>query len=251
MWDTLPCGTDPEPLLDYAAEHAAPAQGTHEATCPYCQAAISELSDLWQPVNQWITRDLATPEHFAATVMHRVRRIVQSPRHAATVGARGITTVTSWVLGLIATAATLDTPGITGITGSPAPPQPGRRRRRAQVRYGADGVDIAELGETDIGVTLVVTALPDTNLPELADLVRHNIVTAIIQETGIRAAEVNITIDDLDLELRATPLGGVVPVGVDGPVRAPGANSASGRTPPPDPGPGGFRATPGDSPRSP
>jgi uncharacterized alkaline shock family protein YloU len=198
VWDTLPCGAEPEPLLAFAADHALPAPDSHEANCPFCQAAIGEFVDLWQPVDRWATRPVSVPEHFAATVMHRVRRIVQSPRHAAAVTALGVTTVTSWVLGLVATAATLDTPGVTAITGSPRPHRRRGGRRRYEVRYGADGVDISELGETDIGVTLAITARPDANLTELADLVRHNVMAAISRQTGVTTAEVDIAIDDVD-----------------------------------------------------
>lgn len=192
-WTTLPCGHDPAPLITYVADHTAPPAGSHAATCPYCQAAISELGELWEPVTAWAQRDIRLPERFLATVVARIRRVVQSPHHVASTGTKGTTTVTSWVLGLIASAAIRDTPGVTAITGAGT-----STRRRNAIRYGADGVDIAEVGAADIAATLGITARARPDLPLLADTVRHNVIDAIANHTTIRTAEVDITIDNLD-----------------------------------------------------
>ena len=191
-WHALPCGNHPEQLLVYAAERTDPPPGAHEATCPYCQAAMAELSELWRPVREWATADVHLPEHFAAIVMRRVRRLVQSPRHAAAVTAKGTTTVTSWVIAVVASAATQATPGIARITGA----QPDPRRHRAY-RSGADGIDISEIGATDIGVSLGVTAAPAPDLASVADTVRRNVIAAIADHTSIVTAEVDISVDDL------------------------------------------------------
>jgi uncharacterized alkaline shock family protein YloU len=194
-WTTLPCGTDPVRLIAYAADGTAPPPGSHEATCPYCQAAIGEFAELWRPLSDWAHREIRLPDHFRATVMNRVRRLVQSPRHVATISARGTTTVTSWVLGLIASAATRDTPGVTAITGTPD-----ETRRRPAIRYGADGVDIHEIDEHDITVNLGLTAALHPDLVGLAESVRRNVIAAIENHTTIRTSEVDISIDDLDLD---------------------------------------------------
>lgn len=190
---TLPCGNDPSRLITYAADQTAPPTGAHEATCPYCKAAIAEFVELWLPVREWVRRDIPLPQRFVATVMARVRRLVQSPHHAASVSARGTTTVTSWVLGLIASAATTDTPGVTRITGTPTD-----THRRAAVRYGADGIDITEVDAVDIAVTLGITSEARPDLAGLADVVRHNVINAIHDHTTIQATEVDISIDDLE-----------------------------------------------------
>jgi uncharacterized alkaline shock family protein YloU len=191
-WTTLPCGINPERLLSYVAEHTRPDVGSHEAGCPYCQAAIVELTQLWDPVTRWASRDVPVPHRFAAAVTNRVRRLLQSPRHAAAATTHGNTSVTSWVLGLIASAATRDTPGVTKITGSPA-----ESRRRPAIRYGADGVDITEIDASDIIVTVGIEVQPVKDLERLADTVRHNIIQAIREQTHINAAEVDISIDDI------------------------------------------------------
>ena len=193
-WETLPCGADPELLVEYAAEGSDAPAGSHEAGCAYCQAALREFAELWLPVRQWSERDISVPRRFVATVMSRVRRIVQSPRHAVSASGRGATMVTSWALGLIAATATEDTPGVTAITGRPA-----GLGRRAVVRCGADGVDIDEVDDGAISVTWPSPPGPYESLADLADTVRHNVIAAITDHTQLSVAAVDVDIDDLDL----------------------------------------------------
>ncbi len=201
-WEALPCGADPERLVEYAADGAEALTGSHEAGCTYCQAALREFAELWLPVRQWSECDITVPRRFVATVMSRVRRIVESPRHAVRTSGRGLTMVTSWALALIAAAATEDTPGVTAITGRPA-----GLSRRAVVRCGADSVDIDEVDEGAISATLAITAgpvntRPDASLTDLADAVRHNVIAAIADHTHLTVAAVDVNIDDLDVSPR-------------------------------------------------
>jgi uncharacterized alkaline shock family protein YloU len=196
-WETLPCGADPEQLVEYAAEGAEAPAGSHEAGCAYCQTALREFAELWRPVRQWSERDMTVPRRFVITVMSRVRRIVESPRHSVSASGRGVTMVTSWALGLIAATATEDTPGVTAITGRPA-----GLGRRAVVRCGADGVDIHEVDEGAISVTLAVTARPVASLADMAGTVRHNVIAAIVAHTQLSVAAVDVNIDELDVPPR-------------------------------------------------
>lgn len=192
-WEALPCGADPELLVEYATERAEPPAGSHEAGCGYCQAALTELAELWLPVRQWSGRDISIPRRFVATVMSRVMRIVDSPRHAVSASARGATMVTSWALGLIAANATEETPGVTAISGRPE-----GLGRRAVVRCGADGIDIHEVDDGAISVSLALTTRPEGDLAQLADTVRQNVIGAIADHTQLRVAAVDVRIDDLD-----------------------------------------------------
>ena len=107
-----------------------------------------------------------------------------------------MTSVTSWALALIAATATEDTPGVTAITGRPA-----GLSRRSVLRAGADSVAIREVDEGAISVTLALTTGPPCrcNLAELAETVRHNVVTAITDLTQLSVAAVDVNIDDLDV----------------------------------------------------
>lgn len=199
-WDRLPCGRRPQNLLDLAADNTPLAPHCHEATCPYCQGALQQLGDLWEPVRRWASQPAQLPRGFLSAVVARVRRLAQSPHHVAHMGPDGATTVTSWVLGLIAAHAAQSTPGVARITNTLVPPRAGRRH---QIRYGADGVDIDEDGETAVAVTLTVaTTTPpdplDTNMHSVAERIRRNVIDAIPDATSIPVTKVDITIDDVD-----------------------------------------------------
>jgi hypothetical protein len=199
LWEALPCGADPEKLVEYAAEGADAPGGSHQAGCAYCQVALREFAELWLPVRRWSERDITVPRRFVATVMSRVRRIVGSPRHAVSTSGRGATMVTSWVLGLMAATATDGTPGVTATAARPA-----SLGRQAVVRCGADGVDIDELDGGAISVSVAVTAgpvnaWPVATLADLADPVRHNVMAAIADHTQSKVATVDVNIDGLDL----------------------------------------------------
>ena len=216
-WRTLPCGRDPQRLLDSVADegrvadqsrvadHARP--DAHEATCAYCQAARREMEALWSPIRQWAGQEVHLPREFLATVVARVRRLVQSPRHVAAIGAAGATTVSSWVLSLIASTATRDTTGVALVTGggvtAPGAPPGAAQDRRRQARDGADGVDVTEEGDAAVAVALGVTADVGPSLVALADQIRGNVITAIAAGTHIEVAEVDVRIDDLEARSRS------------------------------------------------
>jgi uncharacterized alkaline shock family protein YloU len=193
-WEALPCGADPEQLVEYTAEGTGAPPGSHEAGCRYCQAALRELAELWVVVRRWSERDMSVPRRFVATVMSRVRRIVESPRYGVSASGRGATMVTTWALGLIAATATEETPGVSAITGRPA-----ALGHRAAVRGGADGVDVNEVDDGGISVTLAVTVWPVASLPDLADAVRRNVIAAIADHTQLSVAAVDVNIDDVDV----------------------------------------------------
>ena len=176
-----------------ATEGAEPPAGSHEAGCGYCPVALRELAELWLPVRQWSERDISISRRFVAMVMSRVRRIVESSRHAVGASARGVTIVTSWALGLIVANAAEGTPGVTAISGRPE-----GLSRRAVVRCGADGVDIREVDKGAISVSLALTARPVASLSDLADSVRHNVIAPITEHTQLSVAVVDVKIDDLD-----------------------------------------------------
>lgn len=193
--ETLPCGRDKERLLALVADRSAIGDNTHEASCPYCQAALGELRLLWAPVTRWAAQDVTVPADLVRVVIARVRRLVQSPRHVVTSAARGATTVTSWVVSLIAGETAQRVDGVDRVTAA------GLRRRgggrTATVRGAADGVEVSEIGADAVGVQFGITAMPVGDLLGLADEVRQAVISQLRSQAGIEAAEVDISVDRL------------------------------------------------------
>jgi uncharacterized alkaline shock family protein YloU len=191
-WQRLPCGRATDGLVTYAAEGIGAPAGSHEAGCEYCQTAIDEFGRLWLPVRRWAQREVDLPDDFVATVIARVRRIVQSPRHVVSVSSRGATTVTSWVLGLIAASAARQVPGVAAIT-------PSRAGRQPAARFGAEGAHVHEVDDASISVGLTLVARTDQSLPDLADAVRRKVMSSIADQAGVNVGSVDIVVDDLDV----------------------------------------------------
>ncbi|MDQ6837768.1 MAG: Asp23/Gls24 family envelope stress response protein [Actinomycetota bacterium] len=193
--EVLPCGRDTERLLGLVADQTPIGPGSHEAACRYCQAALGELAGLWEPVTQWAALEVTAPADLVRTVIARVRRIAQSPHHVATATSLGVTTVTSWVVSLIAGQTAADTAGVAGVT-SPG----GRRRgsdRTERARGAADGVEVTESGAAAVGLRFGMAVAPAGDLVGLADDVRRRVIDQVRSEAGIQAAEVDIVITDL------------------------------------------------------
>jgi uncharacterized alkaline shock family protein YloU len=186
---------NPERLVELAADGQPIPQHSHESTCTYCQALLEELSQLWQPVRHWAAQDTPIPQDFLIGVVRRVRRIAQSPHHIAATTARGATTVTSWVLGLIASTTTLRSPGVTNMSGPS--PKSLAGNSQANIRYGADGVEITEVDAAAVSIALEMVANGEADLNKVADTVRDRVIVAIRAATNIEVREVNININDI------------------------------------------------------
>src|ERR1700710_1120070 len=75
--DTLACGHDVDEILEQVAEGHADQLTAHQRSCVHCQAAISELSRLWAPVQAAVRTPLPAPGEIVDAVAGRVRRLVK------------------------------------------------------------------------------------------------------------------------------------------------------------------------------
>jgi uncharacterized alkaline shock family protein YloU len=195
-WERLPCGRDKERLLEIVADERVIGPSSHEATCPYCQAALNEFRSLWVSVRQWSNRPTKVPSHLVSTIIARVRRMTQSPHHVVASTARGVTSVTSWVIGLVGTEVALRVAGVAEV----GPPHArGRWNRRAEVRHGADSVQVTEVGAAAVSLDLVLAVRPTESILQLAEAVRAEVIGELRRLADLEVAEVNLSVGDIDL----------------------------------------------------
>ena len=196
-WNRLPCGRDKERLLQVVADGISLSPRSHEATCPYCQAALNELKIVWAPMRQWAARPVSPPTDLLRTVIARIRRMTQSPHHVVASTARGVTSVTSWVIGILSSEAALRSPGVEGVggatsdMGSPA----------STVRKGADAVEVTEVGAAAVSVEFSIEVRPmDDDLVALSDQVRNSVIGQLRHSASIEVSDVDLTVDEIILE---------------------------------------------------
>ena len=71
----LPCGADLDALVTQVADGV---QGdlAHQATCPHCQAALAQLTELWELVDRLARERVEVPARVDAVGIGRIRRAI-------------------------------------------------------------------------------------------------------------------------------------------------------------------------------
>jgi len=158
-------------LVAQVAE-GAPADPAHQGECPYCQAALGRIRELWSDVRALATFPVRAPRG----LLDEVRARVSGPAGAVTLPdvTRGNTQVSEGVLAGVAREAAQAVPGVAF----------------ASVLAHAAGP-----GSVVLRVRLVTAYGP--SLPVLAAAVRERIVTHVRRITGVRVTEVDVSVDDL------------------------------------------------------
>lgn len=197
-WERLPCGRDKERLLEIVAESKPIEPGSHEATCPYCQAALAELNSLWAPVRRWSSRPTHVPTHLVRTVIARVRRMTQSPHHVVAAAAKGVTSVTSWVVAQFGAEAALRVPGVASV--GPSYPGHERRSRTIMTRQGADAVGVSEVGAEAVALYFGIRVHLVTDVLSLAESVRSEVIYELRRQADLEVSEVDISVDGIDFD---------------------------------------------------
>ena len=191
----LPCGVLYDTLLTQVADHAAPADPTHQASCPHCRAALAELDDLWDPLHELAQQQVRAPRDLLPTVMARVRQLARHSWFAVVPSDRGHTRIAARVVAAVARLAAEDVHYVTlamggGRTGTQSTP--------AQIAgpRGESATDVGVAGShvvVDIQIAIEIGA----HIPTVADDVRAQISDAITAHLGLRTAEVNVTVADV------------------------------------------------------
>jgi uncharacterized alkaline shock family protein YloU len=197
-WERLPCGRDKQRLLEIVVDRKPIETGSHEATCPFCQTALADLNSLWAPVRQWSSRPTHVPTHLVRTVIARVRRMTQSPHHVVAATAKGVTSVTSWVIAQFGAEAALRVPGVASV----GPSHPGHKRpsRSIMTRQGADAVGVTEVGAEAVALYFGLRVHPVTDVLSLAESVRSEVIYELRQQADLEVFEVDISVDDIDFD---------------------------------------------------
>jgi hypothetical protein len=170
--ERLPCGTDLGGLITQVAEGASAADAAHQAKCPYCQASLGRIRDLWSDVRALADEPVRVPRGLLDDVMSRV----PAPTGAVTLrdASRGRTQVSERVLAGVARQIAQAMPAVA---------------------FASVLVRAAGRGTAVMRVRLVVAY--GTSLPVLAGAVRERIVTQVLRLTDVEVTEVEVSVDDL------------------------------------------------------
>jgi hypothetical protein len=170
--ERLPCGTRLAGLISQVADGAGAADAAHQARCPYCQASLGRIRELWSDVRALADEPVRAPHGLLDDVMSRVR----VPSGAVTLRDTrgGETQVSEAVLADVARQVAQAIPAVAF----------------ASVLARAAG-----RGTVVLRVRLVVAY--GSSLPVLAAEVRERIVTRVRRLTDVEVTELEVSVDDL------------------------------------------------------
>lgn len=199
----LECGASTAQLLGQAAENGPRPQGSHQLGCTLCQAALAELASAWGPVRQWATASVRAPVGLVGAVMAQVRRLAFTARHDIAVGPRGHTTVSIWVLEMVAGTAALEVPGVLALGTSarrvprPAPGPSSSARRPASPAWPPGAIEVT-LREGAARVRLDIVVAPDVaDINALAEQVRGRARHHLQVMAGLDVDAVDVQVADV------------------------------------------------------
>lgn len=191
----LPCGASYDDLLAQVVDRLPARDPVHQRSCPHCRAALAELAALWAPVHALAAEDVRAPSRLLDNVMARVRELPRNTWYAVIPTDRGVTRIAARVVGAVARLAAEEIPHVTLALGG---------GRTAQAHTATEIAGPAAEASTDIGVAgthvvvdVQVVVSMGTHIPGIGDQIRAHISSRIAAMTGLAAAEVNVTIVDV------------------------------------------------------
>ena len=176
--ERLPCGAELEHLLAQVADGEAPDDQAHQQRCPYCQAALRDLTRGWSDLRPLADEPVSVPPGLAARIMARVAKLAGQAAGAVLLGgARGETRIGHRVVGRVAQRVAATVPGLVFASAKPVahdPPLPQR-----------------------LSLTIRIVATFGLPLQELADRVRATVRRRVPELTGAELDRIDIRIDDV------------------------------------------------------
>ncbi|MBV2362658.1 Asp23/Gls24 family envelope stress response protein [Streptomonospora nanhaiensis] len=168
----LPCGTDPQELIEHLA---AGAPTGHERACPHCRAAAAEFAPLLAARDRLAGEPVAAPPRLLDDVMRTVRADPRSRRVYRLPGEEaGTTRVRRRVAAALLRTAAEQVPGV-------------RLVRVRELRQDADGVAVVVAAVLEAGAPI----------PETARALREAVRAAGRAGLGWEVAAVDIEVADV------------------------------------------------------
>jgi uncharacterized alkaline shock family protein YloU len=193
---SLACGADIDTLLEQVADgHAGQLTG-HQRDCVHCRAAMGELNALWSPVRELAAAPVPPPPGLATAVIGRIRRLARDVGYTLETTDGGAIRIAARIVAALARDSASRVPGVRLALGRTThgtlsalaeDTTPAGHRARS-----AAGV----LGRTAV-VDLTIAVNYDRPVHHVARDIQRQVAAALRNDLGLRAATVNVIIDDI------------------------------------------------------
>jgi uncharacterized alkaline shock family protein YloU len=176
---SLPCGADLDDLTVQVLERTPALDPEHQAGCPYCRAALAELSELWSPVRALAAEEVAAPEDLVARVLDQIQELDYTGGRAVIGADDGDTAIAVRVVGVIARKAADSVNGTL----------------LAMSRASA-GIEVGAIGRS-IVVQLDLIAALGVALPALSEQIRRRVQAHVAALTGLSVVAVDVSVVEI------------------------------------------------------
>ena len=194
--DQLPCGASVAALLDQVDSGRGGERTAHQESCVVCQAALAELTRLWEPLRALAAEPVSAPPALVRRVMGRVRDLAAQPWFAVLPDVRGSTRIAARVIAVLAREAAQRVPGVRVALGGSTRPAAARAAEEATRSHRYPGAAVGSVG-SHVAIDLALATAYGADIPRVAERVRRTVVAEVRAATGVEDVEVNITVDDV------------------------------------------------------
>lgn len=176
---SLPCGTDVDELTVQVVERTPPLDPEHQAGCPYCRAALGELSVLWSQVHALAEEDVVAPTDLVQRVLDEIQELDYTGGRAVIAAVDGDTAIAVRVVAVIARKAADSVDGTL----------------LAMSRVSA-GVEVGAVGRSVV-VQLDLIAALGVHLPALSTQIQRTVRDHVAALTGLSVVAVDVSVVDV------------------------------------------------------
>ena len=192
----LACGADVDELIEQAADGRAGQLTDHQRGCPHCQAALRELSRVWEPVRDLAAEPVSLPAAIRTAVASQIRKLTADPWYTLDLTDDGAIRIAARVVARIARDAARQVPGVRVAFGRSTRPRTARRAETATLGHRHPHEAVGVIGRTAI-VDLAITAQYGQELDTVGRGAQERAITALHNKVGLTDVSVNVTIDDV------------------------------------------------------
>ncbi|MCW2540133.1 MAG: hypothetical protein JWN95_1858 [Frankiales bacterium] len=192
----LPCGADPDELLQQAADGRGDELNAHQAECVHCQAALRELTRIWDPVRAKAAEPVTVPAALRMAVADQVRKLVSDVWYTLQLTDGGAIRIAARVVANLARSAARTVPGVRVAFGRSSESRAAGLAEKATLGHLHPHAAVGVLGRTAV-VDLALAVQYGDAVDDIAREVQRRVISELEDSVGLMSVTVNVTVDDI------------------------------------------------------